>query len=226
VALPLLVWIAPAMGQETSSAPAQSQEAKLIAVLKSDAPSHAKADACLVLSRIATKEAVAPLVALLGDEKLGHMARYALEPIPDRSVDEALRAALGQLKERPLLGVIGSLGVRRDARSVGPLSRLLKDANPAVAQAAARALGSVGTAEAARALQKAWEVAAAGQPAENQAAIAEGLLRCAETLSAHDGLGQAVAIYQLLGGSKLPQPIREAALKKARLLTQAEGPRL
>ena len=46
------------------------------------------------------------------------MARYALETIPDPSVDDALRDALGKLKGRPLLGVIGSLGVRRDAKAV------------------------------------------------------------------------------------------------------------
>ena len=46
------------------------------------------------------------------------MARYALEPIPDPSVDDALRDALGKLKGRLLVGVIGSLGVRRDAKAV------------------------------------------------------------------------------------------------------------
>ena len=46
------------------------------------------------------------------------MARYALETIPDPSVDDALRDALGKVQGRPRLGVIGSLGVRRDAKAV------------------------------------------------------------------------------------------------------------
>ena len=129
----------------TPSPRPRSQEAKLIAVLKSDAPRKDKADACRELALIGTKDAVAPLAALLGDEKLAHMARYALEPIPDPAVDDALRDALGKLKGRPLVGVIGSIGVRRDAKAVEPLSKLLKDTDPDVAQAAARALGRIGT---------------------------------------------------------------------------------
>ncbi|HUT11091.1 MAG TPA: HEAT repeat domain-containing protein, partial [Thermoguttaceae bacterium] len=75
-----------------------AQESDLIAVIKSDAPLKEKMDACRQLARIGTKDAVPALAALLGDEELSHMARYALEPIDDPSVDEALREALGKLK--------------------------------------------------------------------------------------------------------------------------------
>ena len=129
---------------------------------------------------------MAPLAALLGDEKLAHMARYALEPIPDPAVDDALRDALGKLKGRPLVGVIGSIGVRRDAKAVEPLARLLKDADADVAQAAARALGSIGTPAAVKAL----EDALAGTPAANRLAFYEGLFRCAEALSARGQHGR------------------------------------
>ncbi len=129
-------------------------------------------------------KAVPTLAALLGDEKLSHMARYALEPIPDPSVDDALRDALGKLKGRPLVGVIGSLGVRRDAKAVAAMAKLLADPDADVAQAAARALGKIGTPEAAKAL----DAALAGASAANQVAFCEGLFRCAEALSAQ---GQA-----------------------------------
>ena len=66
------------------------------------------------------------------------MARYAMEPIPDPAVDSALRRA-GRLKGRPLIGVIGSIGVRRDARAVDRLAALLKEQGSGVARAAARA---------------------------------------------------------------------------------------
>ena len=69
---------------------------------------------------VGTKEAVPVLAALLADEKLAHMARYALEPIPDPAVDEAFRAALGNLKGRRLVGVICSIGVRRDGQGRAP----------------------------------------------------------------------------------------------------------
>ena len=102
----------------------KEREAKLIAVLKSDAQLKDKADACRELSIIGTKACIAPLAALLRDEKLSHLARYGLEPIPDPAVDEALRAALSELKGRPLVGVIGSLGVRRDKKAVGGARRV------------------------------------------------------------------------------------------------------
>src|SRR5664279_4686386 len=120
------------------------QEKKLIAVLKSDAPEKEKADACRELARVGTKDAVAPLAALLPDEKLSHMARYGLETIPSPAVDEVLRDAAGKLHGSQLVGVIGSIGVRHDTKAVEILANLLHDSDNDVAQAAARALGKVG----------------------------------------------------------------------------------
>ena len=70
-------------------------EADLIAVITSEESSlKEKSDACRELGPIGSKAAVEPLVALLKDERISHMARYGLEPNPDPSVDEALRKAL------------------------------------------------------------------------------------------------------------------------------------
>ena len=197
-----------------------AQEAELIAVLKSDAPQKEKADACRELARVATKEAVPTLAGLLGDEKLSHMARNALEPIPDPSVDAALRDALGKLKGRPLMGVIGSLGVRRDATAVDAIAKLLGDPDAAVARSAARALGQIGTPEAAKAL----DAALAGAPAANQVDFCEGLFRCAEAMSAQGQGAQSQAIYDRLRGlSQAPQQVRAGALRGAILARQKEG---
>jgi len=143
--------------------------------------------------------AVPALAALLADEKLAHMARYALEPIPGPEVDAILRKALGQLKGRLLVGVIGSIGVRRDAQAVGALVGLLKDPDTEVQQAAARALGMIATAEAVTGL----EAALAGAAGANQLALCDGLFRCAEALSAKGEMAPGVAIYDSL--RKLPQ---------------------
>ena len=64
----------------------RAQASQCVAVLKSDAPRKAKADACRELARIGGPDAVPALAELLTDEKLAHMARYALETIPDPSV--------------------------------------------------------------------------------------------------------------------------------------------
>lgn len=197
-----------------------ADEAELIAILKSDAPQKEKADACRALARVGTKNAVPVLATLLGDERLSHMARYALEPIPDPSVDVALRDALSNVKGRPLIGVIGSLGVRRDAKAVEALGKLLADPDAEVAQSAARALGKIGTPEAARAL----ETALAAAPPANQVDFCEGLFRCAETMAAEGHASLALAIYDRLRQlASAPQQVRCGALRGAVLARGKEG---
>jgi hypothetical protein len=206
------------LGQERKGSE-PGQEAKLIAVLQSDAPRKEKADACRLLARVGTRQAVAPLAALLTDEKLAHMARYALEPIPDPAVDVALRDALGKVHGRLQVGVIGSLGVRQDTEAVGPLSALLKDGDPEVAQAAARALGTIGNAASAEALESAWEVT----PLAKKIPIAEGLFRCVDRLSTHGERERALAICDRLIAEPTPPQVREGAMRKARLLRQEQA---
>jgi HEAT repeat protein len=196
-----------------------SRESELLAVLKSSSAEKDKADVCLELARIGTKESVAPLAALLGDEKLAHMARYALEPNPDRSVDDALRDALDKLQGRLLVGVIGSIGVRRDERAAGALSQRLKDNDASVVQAAARALGNLGTGEAIKAL----EDGLAATPAGNQQAFYEGLLRCGESLSARGQPAAALVIYDRLDQPQAPKQVRDGASRRARMLRQQKG---
>ncbi|MHA1600683.1 MAG: HEAT repeat domain-containing protein [Alphaproteobacteria bacterium] len=199
--------------------PAKQDEAKLIAVLKSADASHKeKVDACRGLSFIGTKKAIPALAALLGDEKLSHMARYGLEPISDPAVDEAFRAALGKLKGMPLVGVIGSVGVRRDTQAVKLLIPMLENSDPEIAHATARALGNIGNSDAAKALQTRLKNAS-GQDRLN---ISEGLLRCAESLAAEHQRQQALAIYDQLRKLNDPHQVRAGGLRGA-ILTRGTG---
>lgn len=208
----------PLLGQ---TIPPAGSEGKLIAVIESDDASHKeKADACRQLAIIGTKRAVAPLAALLGDEKLSHMARYGLEPIPGAAVDEAFREALGKLKGRPLVGVIGSIGVRRDAKAVAALAKLQHNSDRDVARAASRALGSIGTSDASRALMRAIE---ADTTSVNSLARYEGLLRCAERLAVNDKKDEAIVIYDLLRGYAAAHQVRGGALRGAILTRGVEG---
>jgi HEAT repeat protein len=192
---------------------------KLIAVITSDAPQKEKVDACRQLSVIGTKDAIAPLAALLGDEKLSHMARYALEPIPDPAVDDALRDALGKLKGRPLVGVITSIGVRRDAKAVAAVSKMLQNQDSDVVLAAARSLGTIGNQPAAKSLRGALKNVSAA----NQLAVCEGLLRCAESLAAKGQSDQAIKIYDQLRSLKTAHEVRAGALRGAILVRGKEG---
>jgi HEAT repeat protein len=215
----LLLASAAASGRKDDKTSAKSRESELLAVLKSSSSEKDKADACLELARIGTKDSVAPLAALLGDEKLAHMARYALEPIPDSAVEEALRDAVGKLKGRLLVGVIGSIGVRRDVKATDLLCKRLKDQDTDVVQAAARALGSLGTAAAVKSL----EDSLTGTSAANQPAFYEGLFRCAETLTARGQPAAALAIYDRLNQPHAPRQIRDGASRKARILREEKG---
>ena len=213
-----LVVAAALLATMTTLAPAQ--EAELLAVLRSDATIQEKSTACRELARIATHEAVPTLAALLGDEKLSHMARYALETIPDPSVDAALRDALGKVQGRPQLGVIGSLGARRDGQAVPALAALLTGADGETVQAAARALGCIGTPEAAAALQQVLP----GAAGRNQTAICEGLFRCAEALAHAGQAAAAQAIYDdVRAVADAPAQVRVAALRGAILTRGQDG---
>jgi HEAT repeat protein len=189
-----------------------ADEAQLLAVLKSEAPQQEKAEACRQLAHLATKDAVPVLAGMLGDEKLSHMARYAMETIADPSADEALREAAGKLKGRPLVGVITSLGVRKDAKAVPALAGMLASEDAEVASAAARALGSIAAPEAAEALTAALGKAQALQ----RLAVCEGLLRCAEAmLAAGQGEKAAAAYDRIRAVPDAAHQVRTAALRGA-----------
>jgi HEAT repeat protein len=203
--------------------PASKEEVnKLLAVLKSDAAQADKVTACRQLVLLGSKDAVPTLAALLADEKLAHMARYALEPLADPSVDDAFRDALNKLQGPPLVGVIGSIGVRRDAKAVAPLGSLLTAPDRDVAEAAARALGSIGNAPAAKALQAALPTAAK----DRQLAVCEGLFRCAEQLQRTGDHKTALAIYDQLRRTDAPHQVRAGALRGAIVLRGEDGVKL
>ena len=200
----------------------QQDEPKLIAVLKNpDASQKEKVDACRQLAIIGTKDAVAPLAALLGDEKLSHMARYALEPIRDPAVDAALRDAMGKLKGMPLAGVITSIGVRRDAEAVQPLMQLLMQGETGweAQSAALRALGQIGTASAAEVLKVSLDHA----PPEGMPDVYEGLFRCAERFAAEGDRAAAIGIYDLLRARDASHQVRAGALRGAILTRGNDG---
>ena len=129
------------------------EEEELIGVLRSEAKLFDKAKACQRLAAIGTKRAVPALAALLGDERLGGYARFGLEPIADPAVDAALRQALGTLEGRLRVGVINSIGVRRDPKAVPALATLALSGKQGAAEALA-ALGRIATDEAARGDEK------------------------------------------------------------------------
>ena len=207
---------ATAADSQSSSA---EKERELIRVLQSNAPPAEKAIPCKQLAIYGTKEAVPALAPLLADPQLASWARIALEAIPAPAADDALRDAMGKLQGKLLVGVINSIAVRRDPKAVPELVKALKDADSEVASAAAVALGRIGGAEAAKALNQSL----ASAPDAVRPAIAQGCILCAEKLLAQGKSADAVKLYDAVRAAKVPQQKMLEATRGAILARQSNG---
>jgi HEAT repeat protein len=172
-------------------------------------PEFQKAKACQRLGELGAKEAVPALSALLGDEHLSVYARYGLEPITDPSADDALRAALSKLKGNELVGVINSIGKRRDAKASPALARMIYGSDADVARAAAAALGSIAGESSVKELQ----AALAKTSGMIRMALADASLVCAERLLAEGKRDRALTLYTSLSAPDIPKPVRLAAMQ-------------
>ena len=138
--------------RETAPTDYKAIEAKLLPVLKShDTPKDAKRYICRWLALVGSADCVPVVAELLADADLSHPARMALEPMADPAAAAALRDALSKVKGQQLVGVISSLGARRDAEAVSALRGLTGDGDAAIAGTAITALGEIGSEEIGRA---------------------------------------------------------------------------
>jgi len=185
-----------------------ADEESLIAVLKSDAGVVEKCAACQQLKIHGTVKSVEALAAVLGDERVGHAARYALESMPYPEAGTALRDAIGKTSDGIKAGLIDSVGRRQDKAAVGLLLPLLSDSDTVVATATATALGKIGTQEAAEHLEKALKQVSDG---DLRNVIADSYMLCAEKLTVKNP-GRAESMYQGIFKSDLPGQFRSAAL--------------
>jgi hypothetical protein len=186
----------------------QDLENRLIAALKSDISRDAKDYVCRKLTIVGTAASAGPLAALLPDENHSHMARFALERIRAAEAGQVLRDALPSLSGKLKIGVISSIGDRHDAAATAALGALLADSDPAMARAAALALGDIGTAEAAKALHDAKPAAPETGPC-----VSDSQLKCAEALLADNKSSDALAIYKSLAGEPQTKLVRLAATR-------------
>lgn len=183
-------------------------EKRLAAQLGGNLPDAARDFICRQLRLIGTAASVPALTPLLADKKYSDMARFALERMACPEAQAALRKALPKTTGLQKLGIINSLGVRRDAQSLDALKALLDHADKAVAAAAFDAIGAIGTPDAA-ALLTARLIGSDKVQAE---AAAHALLTCADHLTAAGQAPGAVKIFKRLMGKAMPPHIRRAAL--------------
>ncbi len=181
-------------------------EAKLLTVLKDpNATFGGKQEACKFLSSIGTARSVPTLAAMLkGDRNHADAARYALERITGPEAGAALRASLATSKGGVRIGVINSLGVRRDTASVRPLAALAAGRDPDVRAASLDALGSIGSESALVALQTL-------KPRD--VGVMRAMLRCASVLARSGKSARPAQLYASLAGPGKPRSIRVAAMR-------------
>lgn len=188
----------------------------LVAMLKDPKSTlFQKAIACKKLSIAGGREAVQPMAALLSHPQLACYARFGMEPNPDPSVDDAFRAALPKLKGRLQVGVIHSIGFRKDPKALNALSKLISDSDPEVAGAAAASVGMIGGLQAGKVLQAALK---STKPPVSPV-VARACLLCAEGLTTTNRV-RALELYTELSANSMPEPVRLAALR----VLNAAGP--
>lgn len=192
-------------------------EARLIPILKSDAPRAAKDFVCRKLAMVGSGQSAPALAQLLADQNLSHMACYALEPTPGSEADKALRDGLARSEVKNKAGVARCVGVRREAPATARLAALLNNPDPAVAGAAALALGNIGSSEAAKALQG----FRAKAPKDCRNVAAHASFKCAERLLASGKRDEAIAIYRALAAQGQPEHVRMAARRAISAATHA-----
>ncbi len=193
--------VAASHGDETARKDIESQ---LLKWLASDISRDAKDYICRKLSLVGSATSVAPLSKLLGLENHSHMARFAMERIPSPDATKALADAVASSISSVLkVGVISSIGTRRDASSVAALASVLGSSDALVAKAAARALGQIGTTEAATALGN----------AKASPEIFDAQFTCAESLLANNKIEDAMKIYRSLSLDDRAKMVRLAATR-------------
>jgi HEAT repeat protein len=142
------------------------------------------------------------LTTMLAEERDADLARQVLEQVPGPAAEKALLEALAKATGRLRLGLLDSLGRRRDAGAVPALASLLGDADLATVKAAAAALGRIGNAPAEAALRGASTV----PPAIIGAARLEA--------AAHLPAAEAIPVLRSLeGDTQLPLPVRTGAFR-------------
>jgi HEAT repeat protein len=195
----------------------EALEGRMISFLKSQATPAGKRFICEQLSLIGTRSSVPVLAELLVVAETSDMARYTLERIQAPEADLALREALPRVSGKEQIGVVNTLGIRRDAAAVSLLAPFINHTDRALAFAAVNALGQIGNSEASKTLAGARR-RLTGLLKEQ---VSDAYLRCLEMMARSGSKQEAAAGYRELSDPSEPSVIRVAALRG---LTDLQGP--
>ncbi len=163
-----------------------------------------KQEICRILWMYGTDKSIPVLSKLLLNPQLSDSARYALERNKSSLVNRSLRYALGKTSGTTLIGIINTLGDRRDSLSVDALKRYVRNSNPLVSEAAIAALGKIGTTSALACLLS--------QPVKT-IPVYQAIVSCAYSLAKHGEKGQAEYLFTQIASSPWPLGARAEGLR-------------
>jgi len=187
----------------------QRIEKELVKFLKSDATLSGKQFVAHLLADIGSEVSINILETMLYDPSTVEMARFALEKIPNKSADEALRTALIKSDDKVKIGIINSLGKRRDEKSVAEIKKMVLSSDEQIASAAIVALGKIASEDAITTLEEAKDKVTT----EIHNVLVFALLDCADALLLQNKNDRAYKIYEELFASSDKYPVRYAALR-------------
>lgn len=193
-------------------------EYQIIDFLRSDATWAGKQFMCIQLSLIGTKKSVPILTQLLKKESTANMALYCLTRIPDPAVNKMLRKMLKKTQGNTQIGIINTLGMRRDDKASKYLKSFLFSKNIETASAAASALGKIGDKKSANYLFQALKKC----NVNHQKLMLDGYLACADQQVEMNEAESADAIYKSVYFGDYPHTFKSAALRGL-VLTQPQN---
>lgn len=195
----------------------KEEQKKLLSIIQTSINLHEKVVACKRLAVIGDEEAIPVLSKLLEDEPMHHMARFALEPNPSPEVDKVFRSSLDKLQGKLLIGVINSIGVRRDQDAVPKLIKLLNSKDADIVAATGAALACIGTPDSAKALMKAIPLASPQLKID----LASSAIVCGERLYLTGKNPEGIKLFDFIIKSDLPRHLKMSATRGL-ILAQGE----
>lgn len=160
-----------------------------------------------MLPFVATPKCIPAVARLLRDKDLAHMARSVLLNLPDKEAGAALAEALADTQGLTRIGIIHTLGDRRERPALKPLAKLLGQDDD-TGRAVLNAIGKIGGAEAAEALD-------AYKPSEAlKADWAMAYLRCAEGVGSEGDAKKAEKMCRMLIEGPYAGPVRVGAFQE------------
>jgi len=183
----------------------------IVPKLGESTPKEARLWLIRMLQHTGRAECVGALAALLDDKdvEISDSARRALQKNRSDEAGVVLRGALGKAATpEARIAYANALGGRKDKAAVGAIASLLSDKDAAVVMSAARALGNIGGADAAKAL-----MGARGAPENVRPVVIDAYLLCADQLVVEGKKDDAAAIYQQMYAPAEPVRVRIAALR-------------